>query len=516
MQQVTRLIDEQQRLQALHQLEVLDTPPEPEFDELVHLAAAICGAPIGMMSLVDADRQWFKAVTGLDFTETAREVAFCDHAIRQPDLMLVEDARQDPRFAQNPMVTGAAGLRFYAGMPLLSPDGLPVGTLCVMDHVPRTLTQEQQTALSILAHQANTRLELRVKRRELEQALARAEAATARLASSEQRFQTFMDSGPFMAYLKDEDGRMLYYNHCMARHFDVSRTFMVQKADSELWPAELASIYREHDRQALHSGGLVVVDEQVLNPNRSASIWRSYKFRCTDADGRPLLGGISLDVTAELEREAELQRSQTELEAANRQLRELASIDPLTGLSNRRVLDEQLRAAFRKARRTGAPLCLLMLDVDHFKTHNDRFGHPHGDTVLRTLALCLRAQLRVGDLLARFGGEEFVILLENTEEGNALLLAQRLLDAIRSYPWPLAPVTASIGLSTLSPATPDTNRLLTLADEALYAAKCEGRDRVVAYSAVYARALSSNRQDLCKELRPGADGHRQSWAEVTR
>ena len=496
---------EQQRLRALHQLDLLDTAPEPEFDELVHLAAAICGAPISMVSLVDEDRQWFKAVTGLDATGTSREVAFCDHAIRQPDLMLIEDATQDPRFAGNPLVTGAAGFRFYAGMPVLSPDGFAVGTLCVMDHIPRTLTAEQRAALRILAGQANARLELRVKRRELEQALARAEAVTARLTASEQRFQTFMDSGPFMAYLKDADGRMLYYNETMAKHFDVSRTFLLNKTDAELWPGDLALLYREHDLTALDSGGLVVVDEQSHNPDHSTSTWRSYKFPCTGADGRTLLGGVSLDVTAEIAREAELHRSQTELEAANRQLRELASIDSLTGLANRRVLDEQLRVAFRKARRTGAPLCMLMLDVDHFKTHNDRFGHAHGDTVLRSLALCLRNHLRVGDLLARFGGEEFVVLLEDTEEAHALVLAHRLMDAIRSYPWPLAPVTVSIGLSTLNPATPDANRLLTLADEALYVAKCAGRNRTIAYTNVYAQALETARSSHSKQAIDAGD-----------
>ncbi len=494
MHQGTTSINEQQRLHALYQLDLLDTAPEPEFDELVHLAAAICGAPISMVSLVDEDRQWFKAATGLELTETSREVAFCDHAIRQPDLMLIEDATQDPRFSQNPMVVGESGLRFYAGMPVFSPDGLPVGTLCVMDRIPRTLTKDQRATLRVLASQTNARLELRVKRRELEQALTRAEAATARLAASEQRFQTFMDSGPFMAYLKDGEGRMLYYNQKTARHFDVSRSFMLNKTDAELWPRELALSYREHDLEALHAAALIVRDEQTLNPDATISTWRSYKFPCTDADGQPLLGGVSLDVTAELQREAELQRSQNELEAANRQLRELAALDALTGLANRRTLDEQLRVSFRKARRTNAPLCLLMLDVDHFKTHNDRFGHAHGDSVLRSLALCLRGQLRAGDLLARFGGEEFVVLLDQTEEPNALVLAQRLLEAVREYPWALAPVTVSIGLSTLSPATPDPKRLLTLGDEALYAAKCAGRDRVVAYSQVYAETLRSARQ----------------------
>jgi diguanylate cyclase (GGDEF)-like protein/PAS domain S-box-containing protein len=487
---------EQNRLRALHNLDLLDTAPEPEFDELVQLAAAICRAPISMVSLVDEDRQWFKAVIGLDVDSTAREVAFCDHAIRQPDLMLVEDATLDPRFANNPMVVGDAGWRFYAGMPVTDPEGLPVGTLCVMDHVPRTLTTDQRNALRILASQANARLELRIKRRELEHALACAEAATVRLTASEQRFQSFMDSGPFMAFLKDADGRLLYYNQRWAEHFGVSRTLMLDKTDAELWPAHLAAIYRAHDLETLRSNDLCVVDEQTIGREGDLSTWRSFKFPCTETEGQALVGGISLDVTEELKREAELQRSRAELELANRQLRELASVDALTGLANRRSFDEQFRAAFRRARRTNAPLSLLMLDVDHFKLHNDRFGHAHGDEVLRILGQLLRAQVRAGDLVARYGGEEFIVLLAETEEAKACSLAHRLLEEIRQHSWPLAPVTASIGLSSIGPATPDTGRLLTLADEALYAAKCSGRDRVVPYSEVYANTLKQARERM--------------------
>ncbi len=493
MQHVATELNEQQRLEALHSLNLLDTEPEPEFDELVRLAAAICGTPISMISLLDSDRLWAKAATGIEVRSVPREIGFCDHTIRQTGLLHVDDLSLDSRFADNPLVAAGPAVRFYAGVPVTDPGGFPVGALCVIDQVPRTLTPEQRNALRVLASQVTARFELRVKLRELEQALARAEAASARFALSEQRFQTFMDSGPFMAYLKDVDGHMLYYNRKVAEHFDVSRTFMINKTDDDLWPRELAQLYRQHDLEVLHTGSLVTSDEPTLNPNGATSTWRSYKFPCTGADGEALLGGISLDVTEELQREAELQRSRSELEMANRQLRQLASVDSLTGLSNRRVLDEQLRLVFQKARRNAKSLSLLILDVDHFKMHNDRFGHTHGDSVLRLLAHCLKEQLRSTDLLARIGGEEFVILLEETDEAGGLALANRLIHAVRGYPWPLAPVTLSIGLSTLGPATPDANRLLTLADEALYAAKSAGRDRIITYSEIYARTLSASR-----------------------
>ncbi|MGI4831484.1 MAG: GGDEF domain-containing protein [Janthinobacterium lividum] len=172
-------------------------------------------------------------------------------------------------------------------------------------------------------------------------------------------------------------------------------------------------------------------------------------------------------------------------------MNELACIDGLTGVANRRRFDQEIRTTFRTARRTNKPLALLLLDVDDFKQHNDRFGHSHGDNVLRMLGQRLQQCLRAGDLLARYGGEEFAILLPETSEEDALTLANRLLRATRSFVWPREPVTVSIGVSSLSPATPDTQRLLTLADEALYAAKRAGKNRAIGYKQVYEQALSA-------------------------
>lgn len=473
---------EEARLRALHSLCILDTPPEPEFDDCAQLASAICGTPVSLISFVDEHRQWFKSSHGLDLAETPRSISFCHHAIQEPGMLLVEDTRLDPRFQTNPLVTGSAGWRFYAGVPLDGAEGHALGTLCVLDRVPRSLTPEQKASLHILAHQVNTRLKLRTQRRELERALQRAEVDKQRAEAVEQRFRTFMDSGPFLAYMKDEDGRMLYYNQPMATQFHVSAEDLLNKTDAELWPAELAATYRKHDLEVFRSGRLQMSDEHTYNPDGSTSVWRSFKFPCPGSTGQTLLGGISVDVTLQLQRQEEVERYQAELEAANRRLRELASVDALTGLANRRVFDEELRITFRRARQDAAPLSLLLLDVDRFKVHNDRFGHAHGDDVLRELARCLGAHLRSGDLVARYGGEEFVVLLPDTPPAEAHVLAERLLDAVRRQPWTLAPVTVSIGLSTLNPATRDTRHLVGRADEALYAAKCSGRDRVIAYT----------------------------------
>ena len=149
------------RLAALGRYHVLDTEAEPPFDDIVKIAAQICGVPMALISLVDERRQWFKAAFGLGVSETPREIAFCAHAIQQQDVMWVEDATRDPRFADNPLVTGDPNLRFYAGAPLYTPDGYAIGTLCVLDSAPRVLSENQREALQALGRQVMSQLELR-------------------------------------------------------------------------------------------------------------------------------------------------------------------------------------------------------------------------------------------------------------------------------------------------------------------------------------------------------------------
>ncbi|MEP6785011.1 MAG: PAS domain S-box protein [Sphingomonadales bacterium] len=152
---------ELQRLAALDRYKILDTAPQEEFEDIVALAAQICGMPMALISLVDDKRQWFKARIGLVAAETPRDVAFCAHALGQHDVLVVNDATQDARFATNPLVTGDAGLRFYAGAPLETPDGHTLGTLCVLDSRPREITPDQKRALERLARQVIAQLELR-------------------------------------------------------------------------------------------------------------------------------------------------------------------------------------------------------------------------------------------------------------------------------------------------------------------------------------------------------------------
>lgn len=205
--------NETERLDALRALDVLDSGPEREFDALVHAAALTCGVPISLISLVDADRQWFKANVGLPgVTETPRELAFCAHAILQEGVLEVPDATADPRFAGNALVTGDPDIRFYAGAPLRLGDGTRAGTLCVIDRRPRTLDATQREVLRHLALAAAQMLEGRRALRSERELGSRMEAASAALAESEARFRALCDASPLGVFATDRDGACTYTN----------------------------------------------------------------------------------------------------------------------------------------------------------------------------------------------------------------------------------------------------------------------------------------------------------------
>lgn len=151
------------RLAALKRLQILDSPPEKDFDDITLIAAQICDTPIALVSLIDQSRQWFKSKKGLTAEQTPREFAFCAHAILGSEPLIISDATKDDRFADNPLVTGDPKVTFYAGAPLLSPDGYPIGTLCVIDRKPRTLSATQTSALQALSTQVSRLLQLRVQ-----------------------------------------------------------------------------------------------------------------------------------------------------------------------------------------------------------------------------------------------------------------------------------------------------------------------------------------------------------------
>jgi diguanylate cyclase (GGDEF)-like protein len=319
------------RQAILDEYGILDTLSEREYDDIAKLAALICGTPIALISFVDRDRQWFKARVGLASSGSSRGHSFCAQAIQQPDdVMVVPDATSDPRFAENPLVTGFPKIKFYAGAPLVTPDGAALGTICVIDQAPRQLSAAQVEALAMLSRQVVAQLELR--------------------------------------------------------------------------------------------------------------------------------------------------RSNAALEMANAMLAAQSLTDGLTCIPNRRAFNRRMAEERQRAHRTGQPLSMLVVDIDHFKEYNDQFGHPAGDEALQLVAQTLDQARRQYDFCARYGGEEFAVILPNTALPAALAVAERLRAEVAKQCF-RRPVTVSIGVAT---AADNAGRLLDAADAALYAAKMGGRDRVVA------------------------------------
>ncbi len=174
MERAAKPLLESERIAALRAFEVLDTAPEPAYDDIVAIAAELCDTPIALISLVDDDRQWFKAKVGLDATQTSRDVAFCAHAILDDCALVIPDATLDPRFADNPLVTEEPHVRFYAGAPLVEANGHALGTLCVIDQKPRTVSSSAMRALEALGRRVVAELELKRTAAQLSDALERA------------------------------------------------------------------------------------------------------------------------------------------------------------------------------------------------------------------------------------------------------------------------------------------------------------------------------------------------------
>ncbi len=459
-----------------------DAQPNAEFDEIARLAAAVCRTPLCMVMLLDEQQRWYRASGVLRLNEPAVGAAFCAEALRRPQPLLIEDTAADNQFRLDPQVTGEPHIRFFAGFPLFGDDGRAIGVLCAIDLVPRVLTSEQEEALELIVRQLKARMDLRRQSVALDRLIHERERSSANLRASEELFRAFMNASPFLSYIKDAAGRLLFYNRSFAKRFGVSEYAWLGRMDDQLWSRSTSAPMRVQELEVMAGVRMVESEEKIRSADGTVTSWKTYKFPCHDSAGNILLAGVAVDITEEVARKAELERYQEEMQQINDRLRRLSVTDELTGLRNRRAFEERLVLEFSIARRRKRDLAVLLLDVDFFKRINDQWGHGAGDAVLRRLSAILRTTVRLPDLVARYGGEEFAMLLPESGAEAALGLANRLMERIASETWDHEPVTVSIGLTALSDTLPNGFQLVAQADEALYQAKRSGKNRVVAYS----------------------------------
>lgn len=310
--------DEARRLEALRALMVLDTPAEPLLDSIARMAAEVCGVPIALISLVDAERQWFKAQVGLTgVNETPRDIAFCAHAIHLDDVMEVPDATQDARFARNPLVTGAPDIRFYAGAPLMiGDDGDRVGTLCVIDRKAHQLTAQQRALLRSLSAMVSQALDMR--RDLVARAFSVRQEYEVALSESELRYRTMVEAQSEMVSLAWPHGEVFYVNTAYARHFGLLPQDMVGKDLYAYVEPSDREVVRERIAEVFRKEGSTQGENRMVGAD-GAERWMAWTNSfLRDSEQRPYLHSVGRDVTAQKMAERALLASQQLLERTGR------------------------------------------------------------------------------------------------------------------------------------------------------------------------------------------------------
>ncbi len=318
--------NETERLAALHRYNVLDSLPEQEFDDLVLLASEICGTPIALISLVDIDRQWFKSRIGIDASETSRDISFCGHAVADNSLLIVPDATLDERFTDNPLVLHDPNIQFYAGAPLVTPEKYVLGTLCVIDHKPRQLTDRQIQMLSTLSRQVVSQLELRLSLKSQKEANARLEQEVSKrkrveqdLLRSQQQLQLFIENAPCAIAMFDREVRYIASSKRWLIDYGLGNSDILGRSHYEIFP-EVPERWKQIHQRCLQ-GAVETCEEDPFPRLDGQTEWVRWQVHpWTDSDNT--IGGIIMFTEVITERK-QMEEDLRDSEASIRSLHQI-------------------------------------------------------------------------------------------------------------------------------------------------------------------------------------------------
>jgi len=497
------------RLKALHESQLLDSPGSNALHTLLALAKRLFDVKIVAISLVDEDRQWFKAQIGLDVTETARDISFCTHTISQEKPLVVNDATKNTLFADNPLVTSSPFIRFYSGVSLVSSVGYKLGSFCLIDDTPRHFSAEDlalQRKLSNLIESELNRLSgipsvESPSATEINQSVLKVMHLFLETDDHELAFEVMLDE---LLMLTESD-----FGFIAEVLDDESHQYLKTRAISDIaWNDETRKRFEESKKDGLEFHDLnnllgeplrtlsAVISDDFANDHRVRGLPHGHPtiFKYC---GIPIISGDDVIGVIGLANRAQgypegftntiasftltvamlIQRDRVFKERAlyNQKLFEAAHLDEITQLPNRRSLGAYVDALIR-ADDSVNTFALCFLDIDGFKKVNDNFGHEFGDKVLQSVASRLQKAIPKGDFVARISGDEFVIIFHKPEQENFDLLIACLevpffceLQSIE--------VSASAGIAMFPKDGKDIDTLLRHADHAMYQAKREGKNR---------------------------------------
>ncbi|EMP56756.1 sensory box/GGDEF/GAF/EAL domain protein [Marinobacter santoriniensis NKSG1] len=502
---------EKRRLAALKRLGILDTPPEERFDRLTRIARAHYGVKTALFTVVDQDRQWFKAREGIDLEETPRSVAFCDFAIRQDRPLIVEDATLDPRFMKNPLVTGSPHIRFYAGIPIREPSGFKIGSLCIIDEHPRVLREVDLDVLRSLASIIEDELERSflsaesrfVEVSHLNRAIQRAQNVFLTNDNERAAFELMLND------LLTITGSQFGFIGEVHQRSDDTPFLKIRAITNIAWNPETQALYQQVERRGMvfervdnllgapMLSGEVVVSNNLQEDPRRGGLPAGHP-PITAYIGIPVYSGGEMIGLVGLANRTEgydpalaeelapfLQTVGTLIEQRRlyreklehqKDLEQAANYDPLTGLPNRRRLTELFEEELVEARQREGTVSVCFIDLDGFKEVNDSHGHAVGDAVLKSIADRLTSTVRAHDVVGRLGGDEFVAILRDV--GDERVYA-RLLEVLRqpiSYRHFVLQLSGSMGVTIYPQDDAGSDLLIRHADQAMYAAKEAGKN----------------------------------------